>query len=154
MEHDAMTQVHAQRAALAERARLPWWFWVLFALATLGLVGGPVLARTLPSPVPAAAIQVASVLVYLLADRLVRRHRGVRLSSAVLRDFPSARVAGIGFVVVVAIGVVVVTWMAAHGVLLGATVVTLVTAGLALAAMGTAQRAMVGDIRDGRVRSS
>jgi hypothetical protein len=153
MENDALTQVRAQRAALAARARLPWWFWVLFALATLGLVGGPLLTTTL-SPVVAAVVQVVSILVYLLADRLVRWRRGVTISSAVLRAYPSARAAGTGFVVVVAVGVVAVTWLAAHGVLAAAVVVTLGTAAVALALMAVAQRAVVADIREGRVRAS
>lgn len=39
MTHDAMAQVTAQREQLVERVRLPWWFGVLFTIATVALVG-------------------------------------------------------------------------------------------------------------------
>ena len=154
MQQDAVARVQAQRAALAERARLPWWFWVLFGLATVGLVGGSLFSRALPGDVSTYAVLWPSLLVYLAADRLVRWRRGIRISSAILRDYPSARAAGIGFVALAAVGVVAVAWLTRHGVLTWAVVVTVVVTALALAAMGVVQRAMVSDIREGRVRAA
>ena len=153
MTHDAMAQVTAQRAQLAEKARLPWWFWVLFTIATVGLLGGALFARALPGDVSVYVVTWPSLLVYLLADRLVRWRRGISLSTATMRDYPSSRTAGIGFVLVAAAVVVAVGWFVRHDVLVWAAVVAGVGTCLSVGAMVVMQRGMLADIRDGRARA-
>jgi hypothetical protein len=154
MTHDAMAQVAAQREQLAERARLPWWFWALFTIATIGLLGGALFARALPGDVSVYVVTWPSVLVYLLADRLVRWRRGISLSTTTMRDYPSSRAAGIGFVLVAAVVVVAVGWLARHDVLVWAAVVAGVGTCLAVGAMVAVQRGMRADIRHGRARAA
>lgn len=150
MTHDAMALVAAQRENLAERARLPWWFWVLFVAATIGLIGGP-LTRTWLGDPGHYAVFLPSALVYVLAERLVRRSRGVSFSGRTMRAFPSSRWPGIAFMVVVAVAflVVVSTTRAYPAVAVTALVVGTV---LAVGAMVWTQRAMLADVRAGRVR--
>jgi hypothetical protein len=149
MEQDALAQVHAQRAALAERARLPWWFWVLFALATLGLVGGPVISQLLPGDVTTYAVQWPAIAVYALAERLVRWSQGISLSTRMF-EYPSSRIAGIVFLVVAVIGIIGVLGLQRSGLLVAAVVVVLVVSAVMVGAMVVIQRGMREDIRGGR----
>lgn len=147
---DPLTAVDAQRAALAERARLPWWFWVLFGVATVGLIGGPVFGHLLSPGLGNLLVLWPSILVYVLADRLVRRSRGVRLSSRTFRDYPSSRVPGVAFLVVAIVGMISVMFLVHHHLGI-AIVVVAVSSALAVGFMAAMQRAMIADLRAGRV---
>jgi hypothetical protein len=153
MMHDAMAQVTAQREQLAERVRLPWWFWVLFTIATVGLVGGSLFARALPGDVSTYVITWPSILVYVLADRLVRWSRGISISTR-MTAYPSARAPGVSFLVVAVIGVIGVVVLQRQGLPVWAGVVVAVATVLMVGAMVAMQRAMRQDIRDGRVRAA
>jgi hypothetical protein len=153
MTHDAMAQVAAQREQLAERARLPWWFWVLFTVATVGLVGGPLFARSLPGDVSTYVITWPSILVYAVADRLVRWTRGISISTR-MTAYPSARLPGIAFLVIGIVGIIGVVTLHGAAQRPAAVVVLVVATVLMVGAMAAMQRAMLRDIRDGRVRTA
>jgi hypothetical protein len=153
MTHDAMAQVAAQREQLAEKARLPWWFWALFTIATVGLVGGPLFARALPGDVSTYVITWPSILVYALADRLVRWTRGISISTR-MTAYPSARVPGIAFLGIGIVGIVGVSTLHRPGLFGWAVALLVVASVLMVGAMVAMQRAMLADIRDGRVRSA
>lgn len=150
MTHDAMAQVAAQREHLADRARLPWWFWGLFGFATVGLIGGPLVQHWLGEP-SYYAVFLPSGLIYVLAERLVRRSRGISFSGRTMRAFPSSRRPGTVFVVVVAVAflTVVTTTRTVPAVAVTGLVVGTV---LSVACMAWLQRAMLADVRAGRVR--
>ncbi|HEY2222043.1 hypothetical protein [Actinomycetospora sp.] len=152
MTHDAMAQVTAQREQLAEKARMPWWFWVLFTLATVGLIGGPLFSRALPGDLSDYAISLPSILIYLVADRLVRWRRGISISSR-MTAYPSAKGAGIAFVVLGIAGIVGVSTLHGPGQLPWAVAVVVVATVLLVGTMVVVQRAMLADIRDGRARA-
>ncbi len=153
MTHDAMAQVAAQRERLAEKARLPWWFWVLFTMATVGLVGGSLFARALPGDVSTYLVTWPSILVYVLADRLVRWTRGISISTR-MTAYPSTRAPGIAFLVIAVLGVLGVVVLHRAEQLPAAIAVLVVATVLMVAAMVAMQRAMCRDIRAGRVRAA
>ncbi|MCD2197421.1 hypothetical protein LQ327_29025 [Actinomycetospora endophytica] len=153
MTHEAMAQVAAQREQLAEKARLPWWFWVLFTVATVGLVGGPLFARALPGDVSTYVITWPSILVYAVADRLVRWTRGISLSTR-MTAYPSARRPGIAFLLIGIVGIIGVSTLHRVEQLPWAVAVLVLATVLMVGAMVAMQRAMRRDIREGRVRSA
>ncbi|MEJ2871154.1 hypothetical protein WCD74_25560 [Actinomycetospora sp. OC33-EN08] len=153
MTHEALARVAEQRDRLAERARLPWWFWVLFTLATVGLVGCTLIQEQLSAGVGTWLVVVPSILVYLLAEWLVRRTRGISLSRRTFRDYPSARLPSVLFLLAALAGMFVVM-VTAHVRPDVAVVALVIAAPLAIAAMVWVQHAMLADIRAGRVRSS
>lgn len=153
MSHEALTEVARQRERMAERALLPWWFWVLFALATTGLVGGTLIQEWIGAGIGAWTVLAPSILIYLAADRLIRRSRGIRLSSRTLRDYPSARFPGVVFVLVAVAGMLTVM-LTAHAATVTATLALVVTVPLAVLAMAWMQARMRADIRAGRVRAA
>ncbi|MDL5160269.1 hypothetical protein [Actinomycetospora termitidis] len=150
--NDALARVAEQRERLAERARLPWWFWVLFSVATVGLVGCTLIQDRLPAGVGTWLVVWPSILVYLVAEWLVRRTRGISLSRRTFRDYPSARLPSVLFLVAALVGMFVVM-VTAHVRPDIAVVALVVAAPLAVGAMVWVQHAMLADIRTGRVRT-
>lgn len=141
------------RAALARRARMPWWLLGLQGLALLGLLVTPVVAGLVPWPGTYAAILWPSVIVLVLGETVLQRSRGVLLSRRTLRDYPSTRLLSVAVVVLALAGVVATNVLANVGrIPLALTVAVLV------AAAGTVLSWRLGiavqrDIRDGRAAS-
>ena len=87
----ALAEVERQRAAMAARIRLPWWFLVLFAVTWAFLVAGPVLAwesEQLGLPRFPYSLLFVGVFIPLLV--IFRRRSGLHLLWR-SREYPSMR---------------------------------------------------------------
>jgi hypothetical protein len=149
---DALRVVDRQRAALASRVRLPWWYAVLFGAATLALVGSPIVVREASSTVSNWAV-FAGIVVLLASDRLLGWATGARLSRGTLRDYPSSRPAGLAMIALFVVGIVAI-WLLLpiDRVDLAIVVAVVVTVGVVRCLVGQT-RGIRRDIREGRART-
>ncbi|HEY1701700.1 MAG TPA: hypothetical protein VGG75_18490 [Trebonia sp.] len=153
-EREALDAAARQRAILAERVRLPWWFVTVCGLALLGMFGLPVIGRWAGWTVSAWAVQVPCWLVLAYGQRALTRWRGVRISGKTLAAYPSTRAAGVTMLVVSVCAIIAIDVLAREGAVLPAAVLAAVAAAAGTVMMARMNAAAEADIRDGRTRSS
>ena len=95
----ALELLRLQRARLADRMRLPWWYQSGFAILWAVVFAGPFSSRYLPQGVPTWPIFVAAVAVACLMQWGLTRATGIKLPFRNLRYRPG-RPAGIAILVV------------------------------------------------------
>jgi hypothetical protein len=149
---DAMLgELARQRATLASRIRLPWWYVALFGVATAALLSAPVVVQRVSDTAGTWGLLWPAILVYLLSDRLLGPATGVRLSRGTLRAYPSSRTAGIAMLLVVVGGTIGVYLLLAADMLPQALVVIVVATVAAVRCLVSQTAAIRRDVQDGRV---
>ncbi|MEC3979503.1 hypothetical protein [Amycolatopsis sp. H20-H5] len=104
----ALQEIDRQRAALAAKVRLPWWYAGLFALAMLATLAAPLVTRAVSWEVGSWAVMMPALVVLLVFDLLLGYVTGAKLACGTLRAYPSSRPAGLtllGFAVAGIVGV-------------------------------------------------
>jgi hypothetical protein len=95
----ALELLRVQRARLADRMRLPWWYLAGSAILWALVFAGPFSSRYLPQGFPTWPIFVAAVAVACLMQWGLTRATGIKLPFRNLRDRPG-RPVGIAILVV------------------------------------------------------
>lgn len=88
-----MEQLHRQRAALAQRVRLPWWYLALSAVMVAAVMAVPFLSEVI-APAVRPWVSLVPVLVMFVVNRLLGRSTGVKLPYKLARAYPSVRPIG------------------------------------------------------------
>ena len=153
-ETDGRVLAQQARGALADRARLPWWFVVVQTLALLSMLGAPIVSKLVPGGWVYPVMLWAGLVVILLGQLLLQRLQGALFSSKTLRVYPSTRRSGLIFLVVFVVLVAAEIVLLLAGLPTAAVPVVIVAAvawGVFLVQRNAAMRR---DIRDGRVAGS
>jgi hypothetical protein len=109
-----LREIDRQRAALAAKVRLPWWYTGLFALAMLGLFGLP-LINHFTSGELGSWTPVAAVIVLLLSDLVLGHVTGAKLARGTLRVYPSSRPAGLSMIAIAVVAMLGGYWLVGIG---------------------------------------
>jgi hypothetical protein len=96
----ALELLRVQRARLADRMRLPWWYLAGSAILWTLVFAGPFSSRYLPQGVPTWPIFVAAVAVACLMQWGLTRATGIKLPFRNLRYPSPGRPVGIAILVV------------------------------------------------------
>jgi len=102
----AMQEIVRQRAALAARVQLPWWYVALFGLAVLALLITPLVAKITSWGVAQLGLMVPASVILVLFDLLLGYVTGAKLARGTLRAYPSTRPAGLTMLALVVVGLV------------------------------------------------
>lgn len=148
---DSRILTERARSALAERARLPWWFVGAQALGMLSLLGAPVLSRVIPWVWAYPVLLWVGVLMILAGQPILWRLQGASFSRKTLRAYPSTRRAGLAFLAAFLVAAVAEVLLFRSGVFWAAGALVVVAAVGWAGFLVQQNTAMRRDIRDGRV---
>jgi hypothetical protein len=146
---DGLEQVRQQRAALAERVTLPWWYLVLFTAAIVALLSSPFASRY-GSPGLSDLVFLPALVIMVGLDRLLGYATGAKLSRRTMLAYPSTRPAGVAVIVTVGAAVVGVNALLGSGQVAVAVGVVVVAAAAAVGCLVRLTAAIRDDIREGR----
>lgn len=142
--------VRQQRAALAQRVRLPWWYLVSFTVAILAALSLPLASWGLSSELSNWVVLVPALVVLLSLDRILGQATGARLSRRTLRAYPSSRPAGIAMLLIFIAAMLGEQVLITNGRVAVAVVVVMVAAVGVVACLVRQTAAIRDDIRAGR----
>ena len=146
----AMEEIVRQRAALAARVQLPWWYVALFGLAVLALLITPLVAKITSWGVAQLGLMVPASVILVLFDLLLGYVTGAKLARGTLRAYPSSRPAGLSILALVVVGLVGVNLsLSAHLLPVVVLVSVVVAVGAARCLVWQAE-GIRKDIREGR----
>jgi hypothetical protein len=149
-----LQEIDRQRAALAARVRLPWWYTGLFALAMLGLFGLPLIDQFTSSDVGNWAVLWPALIVLLVSDRLLGHVTGAKLARGTLRAYPSSRPAGLSMLAIAVVGMLGAFWLIRIGQSPQAVVLAVVCTAASVRCLVWQTEGIRKDIRMGRARAS
>jgi hypothetical protein len=102
----ALQEIDRQRAALAAKVRLPWWYVGLFALAMLAVLATPLVSGATSWELGNWAVMWPALVVLYLSDLLLGYVTGAKLARGTLRAYPSSRPAGLSMLAFAFAGIV------------------------------------------------
>jgi hypothetical protein len=150
----ALQEIDRQRAALATKVRLPWWYITLFALAMLAVFATPLITRTTSWEVGNWLVMWPALTVLWLSDLLLGYVTGAKLARGTLRTYPSSRPAGLSMLGFALAGIVGVTLLVKAGQSPQAVVLTVVCTAGAVRCLVWQTAGIRKDIREGRALAS
>ncbi|GAA0335952.1 hypothetical protein NE235_15050 [Actinoallomurus spadix] len=147
----SLDQLRRQRATLAERIRLPWWYLTVGAVMAAAVMAVPFLSKYV-SPVVSQWVALVPVVVMIGLDRLWARTSGVRLPYRLAR-YPSVRPIGLVTVAIAFAGYVTERLLLDHGQTALAVVVVVIMAAVTVGILIRRTTAIRNDITEGRTTS-
>lgn len=153
MSEEGLETVNRQRAALAERVRLPWWYRVVFVVAVGAVLALPLASREFSPALANWVLLLPAVVVLLSLEGLLGWTSGARLSRRTMLAYPSSRPAGLTMVLVVVAAVFGENALVAAGLLAAAIGVLVVALAAELGCLIWQNAAIRDDIREGRTIS-
>jgi len=144
----ALELLRVQRARLADRMRLPWWYLTGVAILWALVFAGPFSSRYLPRGVPTWPILVAAVAVACLLQWGLSRATGIKLPFRNLR-YRRGRPVGIAILVVALAASETEFLLIRHGLLVAAIVVAAVGVVAEMACLHAALRVTRRELRAG-----
>lgn len=151
---EGLEQIRRQRAALADRVTLPWWYVVVYAAAMLAVLALPLASWALSPELSNWAVFLPAMVVLFGLDPLLARTTGARLSRRTLRAFPSSRPAGVAMLVIAAVAVVGESVLLNVGRVAFAVGLVVVAAAGVVGCLVHQTAAIRDDIREGRATSA
>jgi hypothetical protein len=149
---ESLEQLRRQRATLAERIRLPWWYLTLAAVAMVAVMTAPFLSKYV-SPVGSQWVALVPVVVMIGIDRLWARTTGVRLPYQLTRRYPSVRPIRWITLAMAIVGYVTERLLVDHGQTALAVVVIVIMAAVTVGLLIRRTAAIRKDIGEGRTTS-
>ncbi|MCO5995791.1 hypothetical protein [Actinoallomurus rhizosphaericola] len=147
-----LEQLRRQRATLAERIRLPWWYLTVAAVMMATVMTAPFLSEYF-SPVVSEWAALVPLLVMIGLDRLWARTTGVKLPRRMTRSYPSVRPIRWVTLAVAIVGYVTERLLLAHGQTALAVVVVVIMAAVTVGLLVRRTAAVRKDITEGRATS-
>jgi hypothetical protein len=147
-----LEQLRRQRATLAERIRLPWWYLTVAAVMMAAVMTAPFLTEHY-SPVVSEWAALVPMLVMIGVDRLWARTTGVRLPRRLARRYPSVRPIGWVTLAIAVVGYVTERLLLDHGQTALAVVVVVIMTAVAVGLLVRRTAAIRKDITEGRTTS-
>jgi hypothetical protein len=149
---DGLEQVRQQRAALAQRVTLPWWYLALFTAAIVALLSLPFASRYLSSGL-GDLVFLPALVVMLGLDRLLGYATGTKLSRRTMLAYPSSRPTGVTMLLIVVAAGVGVNVLLGNAQVAAAVGVVVVAAAGVVGCLVRLTAAIRDDIREGRAVS-